>query len=141
MNRNMTKRICTCGKEFFPTLGVTKCEECLKKDMELQQQVREYVEKHPGVTVVDVSKLFSISPTRVRQMIRNDVIQFSDNSAIKIACEKCGAPIIGGRFCDKCSQLMMASGAYQNNKELPKTPKLVVDERYTKKNKGKMRFI
>ncbi len=138
----MAKRICACGNEFYPAFGVTKCEECIKKDLELQRQVREYVEKNPRVTVVEVSKAFEISPTRVRQMIRNDVIQFTDDSAIKMACEKCGKPIIGGRFCDTCGQLMTASGAViKPNQGLPDRPKLVVDEQYTKKNKGKMRYL
>lgn len=138
----MVTRKCLCGKEYVMTLGVTKCEDCLAKEKRERDEVRDFVEANPGVTIVEVSRVFGISTVRIREMIRNDTIQFSDRSMIKLACQKCGKPIIGGRLCEDCCRTM--SPADQLRVRLSQTgvdAGYVVDEKVRDSKRGKMRYL
>jgi len=123
---------------------VTKCEECRKKEIGVEQEVREYVREHPGVSMQEVSNLFGISRFKIRQMIRRDLIQFADDSVIKLACEGCGAPIIGGRYCDKCLQTVGKGGEQPSRSRLADIGgegRLIVDPKHRDKDAGKMRYL
>lgn len=51
---------------------------------------------------MEVSEACEVFPEQIRQWIREERLQFADDSSIKVPCESCGKMINSGRFCDKC---------------------------------------
>lgn len=63
---------------------------------------KKYVQDNKNATMVDVCDQCNVEPEQLRQWIREERLQFADDSPIKISCERCGAMIGFGRFCNKC---------------------------------------
>ena len=84
-------------------LGLPICPRCKEEQEQKFQEVREYVREHRGADIMEVSDVCNVEPAQIRQWIREDRLQFADDSPIRIPCEKCGTMIRSGRFCDKCN--------------------------------------
>ena len=46
---------------------------------------------------------------QIRQWLREERLELSQDSPIYLTCESCGAPIRTGRFCEKCTGNMTRS--------------------------------
>ena len=99
MNVKNCKR---CGKIFNYVVGPVICPQCQEERENKFQEVKKYVRDNPGVDIIQVSEECDVDTNQIRQWIREERLQFADDSPIKIACEGCGAMIGSGRFCDKC---------------------------------------
>lgn len=99
MNVKNCKR---CGKIFNYVVGPVICPQCKEAKEEQFQEVKKYVREHIGATTQEVCAECNVEPGQLRQWIREERLQFADDSPIKIACEGCGTMIGSGRFCDKC---------------------------------------
>ena len=73
------------------------------------QEVKKYVQEHAHADVRTVSEECSVDTMQIRQWVKEERLVFSDDSAIGIACERCGTTIRSGRFCEKC-KLEMTNG-------------------------------
>ena len=127
-----------CGKIFNYVVGLPLCSSCLQVEENKFQDVKNYVYEHKGADITEVSEACDVEPSQIRQWVREDRLQFSDDCPIRIPCERCGAMIRSGRFCDKCS--------FDLNKELGSIKKGIVNvtvDNNTKKSSGKdkMRFL
>ena len=112
MNVRNCKR---CGKLFNYVMGVPVCPLCREKLEEKFHEVKKFIQDHPGVGIPEVSEECDIEPAQIRQWVREERLEFAEGSVVDIACEKCGAPIRTGRFCEKCKASMIntMSNAYQ----------------------------
>ncbi len=74
---------------------------------------------------------------QIRQWIREERLQFTDDSDIGIECENCGASIKTGRFCENCKNTMAnnLSSAIEKPKPAPEEPKKKAEP------KNKMHFL
>ena len=57
---------------------------------------------------------------QIKQWLREERLQFSEDSAVLLNCESCGAPIRSGRFCDKCKASMAQTLGNTYKKDKPK---------------------
>jgi len=97
---------CTeCGNTDinYEGLGSYKCNKCGNLMYDDYGKVREYLDAHKGATAVEVSAATGVSQGKIRQMLKDEKIEIAPGSAMFIFCEKCGAPIRSGRFCDSCA--------------------------------------
>ncbi len=103
MGINMNVRNCRmCGRIFNYLTGNILCQGCREK-MEVKfQEVKEYIRAHPGVGIPEVSEACDVEPSQIRQWLREDRLEVTEDSAIFLNCEGCGGPIRSGRFCEKC---------------------------------------
>lgn len=127
-----------CGKIFNYSVGLPVCPRCREKDEKKFQEVKAYVYDNKGADITEVSNACDVEPMQIRQWVREDRLQFSDDCPIRIPCERCGTMIRSGRFCDKCS--------FDINKELGSIKKGIVNvtvDNNNKKSSGKdkMRFL
>lgn len=110
-----------CGKLFNYAFGPIICPECMSEAEELFQKAKKYVQDNPGCDIQELSENVEVDANQIRQWIREERLQFSDDSPIRIACEACGAMIRSGRYCDACKNNM--SSNFQNamgiNKKAP----------------------
>lgn len=135
----MNVRNCrSCGKIFNYVVGPFICPRCREKQEEKFQQVKEYVRDNRGADIIEVSEACDVDPNQIRQWIREDRLQFADDSPIRLPCEKCGAMIQSGRFCDKCNAELI--GGF--NKAFKKDVRSVTIVAHKKQSeKDRMRFL
>ena len=126
-----------CGRIFNYVLGPIVCPRCRDEQEAKFQEVKKYVGEHRGADIIEVSEECDVEPNQIRQWIREDRLQFADDSPIRIPCEKCGAMIRSGRFCEKCT-VEMTSGFNQVIRQ--SRPKPEQRPEIKKSDKDKMRF-
>jgi len=91
----------SCGKLFDYT-GNPLCPECVKKDEEDFEKVKEYLEDNPTANVNNISEETEVSVKRITRFLKEGRLECKsvENSLLK--CEKCGKPIRAGRYCNEC---------------------------------------
>lgn len=126
-----------CGKLFNYVAGVPVCPAC-KDELEKKfQEVKKYVQDNRGVTIHDVVENCEVDAQQVRQWVREERLEFSGEGVTGITCEKCGATIATGRFCQKCKNEMTEN----LNSALPKKVKEAPAKKKDTKDPAKMRFL
>ena len=91
-----------CGRMFNYVFGPIVCPKCKDSFEEKFQEVKKFVQENGHASMIEVCKNCNVEADQVRQWIREERLQFADDSPIKISCERCGAMIGFGKFCDKC---------------------------------------
>ncbi len=128
----------TCGRLFNyiggPPNTCPACREELEKKF---QKVKEYIRENPKVSMQQIADDNEVTTNQIRQWIREERLQFTDDSDIGIECENCGATIKTGRFCENCKNTMAnnLSSAIEKPKPAPEEPKKKAEP------KNKMHFL
>lgn len=91
-----------CGRIFNHVSGPLLCQICREKMEEKFQEVKEYIRANPGVGIREVSEACDVEPSQIQQWLREERLEVTEDSAIYLTCESCGANIRCGRFCEKC---------------------------------------
>lgn len=66
-------------------------------------QVKDYIMANPKATIIQISDANDIQPTKLFEWIREERLEFSDDSKTAwFECAKCGAKIKSGRLCTQC---------------------------------------
>lgn len=127
-----------CGKLYNYIGGAYRglCPNCIKIMEDKFIEVKEFINDNGTATMSEISEACDVSVKQIEKWVREERLCFSDDSPIGLACEKCGAMIKSGRFCDKCKSTMTneLSNAYSR-------PKAVMSQPQVSKDKGKMRFL
>ena len=126
-----------CGRIFNYVAGPHLCQICREK-MEVKfQEVKEYIREHKGVGMREVSEACDVEMSQIQQWLREERLEVTEDSAIFITCEACGASIRSGRYCDECRYAMKSgfNNILNANKPQPQQ-KLSRD-----KDNPKMRFL
>ncbi len=97
-----------CGRIFNYVAGAFLCQACREKMEEKFQEVKEFIRQHPGVSIPEVSEACDVEPSQIRQWLREERLEVTENSALYLSCESCGMPIRSGRYCDKCKNNLTA---------------------------------
>jgi len=129
-----------CGKMFSYAFGPIICSDCLSEQEEIFQRAKKYVQDNKGCDIQELADNVDVDVQQIRQWIREERLQFSEDSPIRIACESCGAMIRSGRYCDVCKNNMarsMGSSIGMNRVQKP-----APDNNSRRTSDGnKMRFI
>ena len=95
-----------CGRIYNYEAGPNICPNC-RDGMEAKfQEVKEYIREHKGCGIQEVADACDVETGQIRQWLREDRLEVTEDSAIFLNCESCGAPIRSGRFCEKCAYNM-----------------------------------
>ena len=125
-----------CGKMFNYVTGPVICPNCREAVEAKFQEVKEYIREHKGVGIAEVSEACSVDPAQIRQWLRDDRLEVTEDSALMLNCEGCGAPIRSGKYCDRCKANMTNSFNSILNANKPKT-----EYKRPEKDSPKMRFL
>jgi len=101
-------------------MGPIICQQCKEGLEEKFQEVKKYVYEHPGCGISEVSEECEVEAKQIKQWLREERLQFSEDSTVMLNCETCGAPIRSGRFCEKCKNSMVQTLGNTYKKEMPK---------------------
>lgn len=93
-----------CGKLFSYSDGPRICYKCKEKDEEDFVNVKEYLRQNRASTVSEVAEACEVTVEKIHRYLRDGRLEIADGANISLECEKCGAEIRSGRFCDNCSR-------------------------------------
>ena len=103
MEGYMNVRNCRgCGRLFNYVAGPPRCPICREKMEEKFQEVKEFIRENPGVSIPEVSEACDVESAQIRQWLREERLQLTEDSPIYLNCEACGANIRFGKYCEKC---------------------------------------
>lgn len=127
-----------CGKLFNYISGLPICQGCREKNEEVFQTVKKYIRENPRADIREVSAECEVETAQIQQWIREERLEFTEDSPIKLPCEKCGALIRAGKYCEKCKGTMA-----KNLSSAIERPKPVVTTAPKKETNttNKMRFL
>lgn len=117
-----------CKKLFNYVVGAIVCPSC-REELEAEfQKVKKYVQENRHSDIRTVSDACEVPVDQIRQWVREERLEFSDDSTVGLNCEKCGRMIKSGRYCDDCkrdmtqsfSRVMAAGRGTAANVEKPK---------------------
>ncbi len=98
----MSLRNCErCGRLFSGTELI--CPQCREDERAEFDKVREYLSRHRGATVAEVSSATGVGVQRIQRWAREGRLQVTpEQLGSTLRCERCGEPIDAGRFCGRC---------------------------------------
>ncbi len=136
----MNVRNCrNCGRIFNYITGTIICPGC-KDALEAKfQEVKEYVREHRGAGIAEVAEACDVDAAQIRQWLREDRLEVTEDSAIFLTCEGCGAPIRSGRFCEQCQGAMTKGFKDIIRNSRPETTPTPIKK--DPKSDGRMRFL
>lgn len=103
----MNVRNCrNCGRIFNYMVGPVICLGCKDAVEAKFQEVKEYVREHHGAGIAEVAEACDVDAAQIRQWLRDERLEVTEDSAIFLTCEGCGGPIRSGRFCESCNVAM-----------------------------------
>ncbi|MBO5474468.1 MAG: flagellar protein [Lachnospiraceae bacterium] len=126
-----------CGKIFNYVSGPPICMACREKMEEKFQEVKKYIQDHVRASIPEVSEACDVSTNQIQQWLRDERLQLSEDSGITLFCEKCNAPILSGRFCEKCKSHM--ANELNSSIRRPEAPKPAPKK--DPRDNPKMRFL
>ncbi len=98
-----------CGRIFNYMAGAVVCPACRETVEAKFQEVKEYIREHRGAGIREVAEACDVDPGQIRQWLREDRLEVTEDSPMFLNCESCGAPIRSGKYCDKCKLDMSRS--------------------------------
>ena len=131
----------SCGKIFNYVSGPYTCQACRDLMEQKFQEVKEYIRENRGAAIQQVAEACDVDVAQIRQWLREDRLEVTEDSPIQMSCEGCGAPIRSGRFCDKCKA--GAANGFQNvlnDDKAVKAQKRAAEEQQGKSS-AKMRYL
>jgi len=126
-----------CGRLFNYVAGMPICPACREEMEKKFLEVKDYIRDHKVTGVTEVAEACEVEVRQIHQWIREERLEFSEDSPVGIDCEICGTMIRTGRFCERCKSGMA--------KELEASIKKPEIKRQTAKKDSrenpKMRFL
>lgn len=131
----MDVRNCKLCGSLFNYIDNAICPSCNKKLEEKFSTVKEYIRENPRTPISVVADECDVPIQQLKRWIRQERLSFSSDSGVTIDCEKCGKPILTGRYCRECKRNLTDTldGMYQEKK--------VVAAPKKKNGPAKMRFL
>lgn len=134
-----TLGICRCCKRLSVIDKSNICSDCIDKQEDRYQIVKNYLYDNKGATVNTVSQECDVSKTSILRWLREERIEVMENSTVKLNCLRCNTDILSGSYCYDCQQKVNGERGRDNksssyNKNMKAYGK-------SRKEEDKMRFF
>lgn len=97
-----------CGKLFAYDGTHKLCPVCRNDEEEDFQKVKDYLWDNPHATIEKVHEETGVERETIIKFIKdNRLIAEGIELDFLLECERCGAPISHGRYCEKCRQKLL----------------------------------
>lgn len=126
-----------CGRIYNYVSGPNTCPACRESLEAKFQEVKEYIREHKGVGIPQVAEACDVDAAQIRQWLKDERLEVTEDSALYLTCESCGAAIRSGRFCEKCKNNMTQDLKNVLNTGRPQP----APKKETKEDGAKMRFL
>lgn len=106
-NNSQLQSCLRCGKMFlYAGVGKCICLKCNKEDEEQFNCVKDYIYEHPSATIREVAENTDVRVARIKAYLKEGRLIISDDSALFLNCEICGAQLKYGRVCRNCADTL-----------------------------------
>lgn len=95
------------------------CQECTEKRDEEYLKVRDFVKNNPNVSIEVVSEATEVDVRRIREFIREGLIQPTELEGFPVDCQRCGKPIPKGTYCPICQQELASNLSREKQGKTP----------------------
>lgn len=92
-----------CKKLFQYITGRVICPACKEEEEKEFKRVKDYLYDHPKASMAEVSQATDVAIATIKHYLREGRLIITPDSPMGIECEKCGASIKTGRFCERCA--------------------------------------
>ncbi len=110
-----------CGKLFAYDGKHKICDVCRKSEEDDYQKVKDYLWENPKSTITKVHEETGVEKEKILKFIKDDrLIADGIDAENLLECERCGIPIMSGRYCVSCQQELIdgfGSGLSKNKKK------------------------
>ena len=140
----MVKQCEKCNRLFEDMFGTHDlCPDCRKEEEEVLRDVKDYLWDNPGTTEAKLWELFGVVHKQIVKWLRDERIELTPSSKIKLQCMRCGSMIYKGRYCPDCQLKISQEMTDLKQSLMPKLDKnifsMVMDSSATKNER--MRFL
>lgn len=87
--------------------------------------------------IMEVAEACEVEVSQIKQWIREDRLEFTEDSPVKLPCENCGQMIRSGKYCEKCKRDM----ANNLSSAIEKPKKVIEQPKKSQPTGNKMRFL
>lgn len=104
---------CLICKKPFVKLSRDICSNCVAKEKQYLQTIKEYLSKNTGASLEDISKFTKVDKVVVNQFIREGKI------SIAMSCQRCGAKMQAAdpqKLCYKCKKSVVSDFRFVSTK-------------------------
>ncbi len=126
-----------CGKMFNYLSGPITCPSCREALEDKFKEVKKYIQDHANCGIHEVARECEVEVQQIQQWLREERLQFSEDSMVQLSCESCGTTIRFGRFCEKCKNEMANGFKQAIAQKTPVEPPVKKDV----KESPRMRFL
>lgn len=99
----MNIKNCKKCNRIFADDSFDLCPICRNNDAEEFKAVKDFLYDNPGADIQTVSEVTGVDTKKILKFLREGKLEITDNSPnLILDCERCGAPIKTGKFCNKC---------------------------------------
>ncbi len=105
LRMNRIPLVCeNCGSKNLEnvSMGTYLCKDCGTENYDDYQTVRNYLDKVGMAPAVVIEKDTGVPRRVIDYFFRQEYLEIPKNSAIRVPCERCGAPIRTGTLCEAC---------------------------------------
>jgi predicted nucleic acid-binding Zn ribbon protein len=110
------KKCKSCGKMFLEIRKSDLCPECMAKETDQFQKVKDYLWDYPGSTTQDISKFTEVPEGLILKWYEDGRLEKSKIRATE-HCKICGKPIAVGEICKNCQKEMTKTKAKEEQKK------------------------
>lgn len=130
----MEVKVCSrCKKMFQYITGPRVCPKCKQIEEEQFQKVKEYLRENPGAALNTVSEETQVSVKLIESFLKQGRLEVVPGSPMMLSCERCGASILTGKYCNKCKNELVG--------ELSAVAQDITAHQKESEHKEKMRFF
>lgn len=100
---SLNVRQCKTCRKLFQYQGAPNCPACTIELDKKFEDVRNYMYDNPKSTIEIICEQCEVEHQQVTEWLREGRLILNSDAASLLTCTACGAPIRGGRMCDKCA--------------------------------------
>jgi flagellar operon protein (TIGR03826 family) len=96
-----------CGNIYHYN-GTGVCNQCTQQEQEDFDKVRDYLFEHPNSPASEINQSTGVELKVISRFLKEGRLKMEGQDEGIITCDKCGASIKSGRFCEACLQEMQS---------------------------------
>jgi hypothetical protein len=78
--------------------------QCGKDNYDDFQTIRNYLNRVGNASAAAIERDTGVPKRIIQYFFQDEFLEIPTSSAIRVPCQKCGAPIRTGRFCEDCKK-------------------------------------
>jgi len=100
-------KLCNCSEcgKLFGTTGSDVCPDCLVKETEELELVKDFLRNNKNVGIDEISAATDVDSEKIIKFIKDGrLVTNAPVPGVELKCERCDKPILSGRFCPNCAK-------------------------------------